>query len=259
MTTHRTPSEAAPAAQRYAGAPAVRSAWGERWRSFRWELRTIAGQHPQLSPLVVRRSGVPVGPETDVVIEGYPRCGNTFAVTAFLQAQPRPLNVAHHVHVPAQLLLAVRRDLPAIALIRVPEEAVLSFVVRLPHLSLRQALRSYLRFYEPLLPVRRRLVVASLKEVSSDFGAVIRRVNQLHGTSFGVFEPSEGNIQRVLESVDRSDRSAFGTGEAFERSRARPSPEREKMKDALRLEYGAATLSRVRGQAEDLYERFLGG
>jgi hypothetical protein len=259
MTTHRTHSGAAPAAQSHAAVPAPRSAWGERWRSLRWELRTIAGQYPQLSPLVVRRSGVPVGPETDVVIEGYPRCGNTFAVTAFLQAQPRPVNVAHHVHVPAQLLLAVRRDIPAIALIRSPEEAVLSFVVRLPHLSLRQALRSYLRFYEPLLPVRRRLVVAALQEVSTDFGGVIRRVNELHGTAFGVFEASEPNVQRVLEAVDRSDRSAFGTGEVFERSRARPSPDRERMKDALRLEYGAASLVRVRGQAEDLYERFLGG
>lgn len=228
-------------------------------RRLRWEARTVAGEHPSLCRLLVRRSGVPVGPGTEIVIEGFPRTGNTFAVTAFLQAQGRHVEVAHHVHAPAQLIEALRLGIPALALVREPEEAVLSFVVRLPHLSVRQVLRSYIRFYRPLRPYRHRLVVADLREVSSDFGAVIDRVNARFGTDFVPFEQGEANVRRAMDAVDASDRSAFGSGEALERSRARPTPSREARKDRLRADYHAAGLERWRNRAERLYEEMTAG
>ena len=46
------------------------------------------------------------------------------------------MQIAHHAHVPAQLLEAVRMGLPAVALVREPEECVLSLVVRAPSLGL---------------------------------------------------------------------------------------------------------------------------
>ncbi len=43
---------------------------------------------------------------TQLVIEGFPRSGNTFASKAFTLAQDRPVVVASHVHLPAQVKLA---------------------------------------------------------------------------------------------------------------------------------------------------------
>ncbi len=209
--------------------------------------------------MIVRRSGVPIGPDTDIVIEGFARTGNTFAVTAFLHAQPGEVRVAHHVHAPGPLIAAVHRGLPALALIREPEAAVLSFVIRLPHLSLRQALRSYSRFYGPLVPYRRRIVVADLREVTTDFGAVTRRVNRMFGTQFAEFVHSEPDVTRVLETIDESDRSSFGSGEQFERSRARPSAWRDGLKESLAVRYRAPELRSLRHRAEGLYESLTRG
>src|SRR5262245_65181203 len=82
----------------------------------RRRLRGWLGQHPALYlPLArgFRRaydgSRKTVGPETELVIEGFPRCGNSFAVAAFSLAQPRPVRIAHHLHAPAQVIAGTRR------------------------------------------------------------------------------------------------------------------------------------------------------
>jgi hypothetical protein len=222
----------------------------------RWELRSIAGTRPAISSVLIRRSGVRIGPATDIVIEGFPRCGNTFAVNAFLFDQP-DMRVAHHVHVPAQLIEAVRRGIPALSLTRDPEEAVLSLVIRLPHLSIRQALRAFVRFHEPLLAYRAGIVVADLSEVIEDFGAPIRRVNHRFGSSFAEFHPTEENVAQVLARVDESDRSAFPFQADFERSRARPSEWRERLKDELRGEYRRDDLARLRVRADGAYRTLV--
>ncbi|RMG27959.1 MAG: hypothetical protein D6732_19595, partial [Methanobacteriota archaeon] len=44
-----------------------------------------------------------IGARTEIVIEGYPRSANTFAVVAFRLAQNRPVKIAHHLHMEAQI------------------------------------------------------------------------------------------------------------------------------------------------------------
>jgi len=67
---------------------------------------------------------------TELVIEGFARSGNTFAVAAFSLAQPRPVRLAHHLHAPAQVLLAARMGIPCIVLVRDPVDAVASRLIR---------------------------------------------------------------------------------------------------------------------------------
>jgi hypothetical protein len=175
------------------------------WRVLQQQL---AG-HPSLYlPLAMARfkPELTVGPHTEIVIEGFPCSANTFAVEAFRLAQPRPARIAHHLHVSAQFIRAVRRDIPVLLLIREPEEAILSLVVRERFLSLRQATGEYVRYYQRALPLRDRLVVATFQEVTRNFGAVIREVNRRFGVSFGEFDHTEANVQLVFEVIDRQFR-----------------------------------------------------
>ena len=142
-----------------------------------------------------------IGPDTELVIDGYTRCASTFAVYALQLAQPEPVRLAHHLHAPAQLIAAARADVPALAVIREPRGAILSQLVREPDVALRDALIAYTRFYRRLLPSRHRMVVADFDEVTSDFGAVTRRVNDRFGTGFAEFEPTEQNTVRCFELI----------------------------------------------------------
>jgi hypothetical protein len=207
---------------------------------------------------LLRRSGEVVTGETEICIEGFPRSGNTYAVIAFQQAQPRTVSIAHHVHAPGSLIIAVRMGKPAVVLVREPEEAVLSMVIRYPHLSLRQALRGYRRFYEPLLPFRSQLVVGRFEEVVADLGGVIGRVNQRFGTAFQPFESTEQNVAGVLKELDRWDLNTFGEGEDLELGRARPTDRRERLKDQLRQRYAHPRLAGARARAERLHRAFAG-
>jgi hypothetical protein len=223
-----------------------------------WELRSIVGQHPVLCRRLIK-SGEQLSEETDIVIEGFPRTGNTFAVIAFQSAQPNTLSIAHHVHAPGPVLDAMRLGKPAIVLIREPEETILSFVIRFRGLTLGQGLRSYSRFYSPLLPHRSRFVTARFDDLVGDFGGVLRRVNEMFGTAFEEFEHTESNIARVQSEVDQWDRNTFGEGRRLEEGRARPSAVRTRMKDELRAAYLSRKLASLRARAEALYERFANG
>jgi hypothetical protein len=194
--------------------------------------------------------------ETEICIEGFPRSGNTFAVIAFQQAQPDVVSIAHHVHAPGSVIGAVRLRKPALVLIRDPEEAVLSMVIRYPQLSLRQALRGYRRFYAPLVRYGDRVVVGRFEDVIADLGALIREINRRFGTSFREFEPTEANVSRAMEELDRWDLNTFGESERLKLGRARPSDRREQVKMELRERYRHPRLAKSRAKAERLHESF---
>lgn len=221
-----------------------------------WELRTLVGRSPLLCRWLLHRSGEVATTETDICIEGFPRSGNTFAVIAFQQAQARTVSIAHHVHAPGSVIGAARLGKPALVLLREPEEAVISMVIRYPHLSLRQVLRGYRRFYDPLMPYRDRVVVGRFEEVIADLGGLIRQINGRFGTGFREFEPAEANVSSVMEELDRWDLNTFGEGERMELGRARPNDRREHAKKELRERYRHPRLARSRERAERLHESF---
>src|SRR5689334_19049404 len=67
---------------------------------------------------------------TEIVIEGFPRSANTFAVVAFRLAQQREIEIAHHLHAAAQIKHAINLKVPVIVLIREPSDAILSVAVK---------------------------------------------------------------------------------------------------------------------------------
>ncbi len=237
----------------------MRPASSDLARRVAFEFKTVVARHPAIAlPIARRRHGVPVDGRARIVIEGFPRTGTSFAVAAFEMAQPASVRIACHVHAPAQVLGGIRLGLPVLLVVREPEETVLSFVVRNPHLSLRQAFRGYVRFYAPLLPIRDRLVVASFDEVTTDLGAVIRRVNERFGTAFREFVHTTENVRACFAAID-SDYHRRVTGEEFARSVARPVEARERMKDELRAASRAPGLGPLRARAEDAYRLLAGG
>jgi hypothetical protein len=78
-----------------------------------------------------------VGAGTDVVIEGRPGCGNSFAREAMLLANPG-IRVASHVHSPAQVLEAIRLHKPVLVIVRDPLDAIVSEAARFEDVDIRR-------------------------------------------------------------------------------------------------------------------------
>jgi hypothetical protein len=222
-----------------------------------YEVKTIVAKYPSLAiPIARRRHGFPVDRQSDIVIEGFPRSGNTFAYTAFVMAQPRPVRAAGRVHAPAQLIAAARWRIPGIVLIRHPDDAIPSFLIRHPQTGVRQAMRGWLRFYAPLRAYLNRLVVATFDQVTRDLGHVIETVNDRFGTDFMPFHHTEENVRKVWETIDRDYRTRVGGGAEFDRIVARPSARREEQRRKARELYSAPDLEADRAKLRTVWERF---
>jgi hypothetical protein len=225
-----------------------------RNRSYSKFLPYLVGNYPTLFyPLNTLYKGKEtkraVRHDTEITIEGFPRSGNSFAVCAFKFGQQRPVAVAHHMHVPAQVIQSVRFDIPTCVLIRQPEEAIRSMVLKYPGIPLRFALLGYALFYETCMRYQGHFVAASFEQVVADFGAVIDRINARFATRFARFEHTPSNVERVFAFLDRKADKAVG-GRVYGSFRPHPAKERAKREIIL------AAYPRLFSRCLQIYRRF---
>ena len=137
-------------------------------------------------------------------------------------------SIAHHLHVPAQVVRAAQWQIPTLVLIRRPRDAVLSLVIRDP-ISVDQALRYYITFYETSEKYRDAYVLGLFEEVTEDFGQVMKRINERFGTTFSLFRHNEENVSKVSADMETYARKKYGET-LWERNVQRPAAVRERIK-----------------------------
>lgn len=194
----------------------------------------ISGRHENVHVLT---------PRTDLVIEGFPRSANSFAIAAFRHAQPGPVRIAHALHTPAHVIQAVRWQIPVLICLREPAAAILSYAVYSPHLVIEGLLKEYVNFHEAIRDYRAGFVAATFEQTTLDFGGVCRRLNRKYNRSFGVFEHTKENVDKCFERI---------TGEHH------PSGERDQLKAEIRAELQNPRLRAIRERAQQLYTEFRG-
>jgi N-acetylglucosaminyldiphosphoundecaprenol N-acetyl-beta-D-mannosaminyltransferase len=230
-------------------------------RQLSYATRAALSVHPSLYLPIARRRYAGeaenriVERDTELVIDGFQRSGNTFSVVAFETAQSGPVRTAHHLHAGAQIVAAVRFGVPTLVLIRDPADSVLSHMIREPGISARSALRNWIRFYEAVLPLKDRVVIGDFPDVVGDFGAVIERVNAKFGTDFTPFEHTDENVARCFALIEGRNRQQYGA--LAETKVPRPSSERAEIKADLAYEYHAASLAPLRARASAIYRTLV--
>jgi len=238
----------------------VASLWLEKW------LQIHAGGHPavyfSLYRMLRPRQDLSraVTPDKLVVIEGYPRSGNSFARRAFVMAQDETFDVtriAHHLHVPAQVIRAAKWRIPTLVLVRRPKDAVLSLAIRDP-ISVDQALRYYISFYETAEQYRESYVLGLFEDVTEDFGQVIKRLNDKFGTTFSLFRHNEESVNELFAGMETQARKKYGET-LWERKVQRPAATRERIKDEIEYESENPRRKKLIERAEAVYDRLREG
>lgn len=194
--------------------------------------------------------------DTQIVIEGYPRSGNTFAFTAFDLAQGETsVRVSHHLHTASIVMTAIRRKIPCLILLRNPEDAIISHIIYSQNLTIKQCLKSYIDFYQPLLQYRDRFVTAKFEDVISDFGKVTHEVNLKFGTDFAEFDHNQDNVDKCFNILENSWKD-LGLEKQKSVTNA-PSEKRKRYKEVLKRHYKADDLENLRDRAFELYRQYI--
>ena len=226
--------------------------------NLRHAIRTLIGQYPwlyfNLYGLKSKNKRLAVDASTDLVIEGFPRSANTFAVAAF-ESHDVAINMAHHLHVPAQIIRGVKLAKPCIVLIREPKAAVASMLIRHPELQAGQALATYVAFYEPLKSFKTDVVVATFEEVTENYAQVISKVNKKFETNFPSFEHSQTFTEKVFAYIENL-KEDLDEGIAEHRV-ARPSEERALLKANVMQQIEHATNQKILQEAQKLHDFFV--
>ena len=226
--------------------------------SMRWHLREIVASRPRLWNAVTRMRGASehmVTRDTDLVLEGYPRSGNSFAEAAIHLLRPG-LKIAHHRHVAPQLLLAVEWEVPAVLLVREPTSAAASAVFRAPELAtLPQALRAWLSFHTACLPAIDSLIVADFKTTTDNFELIVAELNRRF--NFGLPIPDKELSSLAYKEIERisSERKGISRLNYSSDMTEDEKQERRRKIEALRHDLETRHAGLV-SEARALYERF---
>ena len=197
-----------------------------------------------------------VDDRTDVVIESYQSCGNTFARKAMEHANPEA-RIASHSHSWANVARGLRLGKPVVVLLRPPLDAVASHAVRMRLDDLDRELRRYHRFFRRVSGVADQVVVAPFDVTVNRFGDVIAEVNARFSTRFRLFDHTDPRAKAaVFEEMDREALTSPAELDRMWRV-ARPNAERagatEEMKARLRSPAHRPALARC----EEVYDQLL--
>lgn len=212
-------------------------------------------EHPFFERRVVRKGD-------DLVIEGFPRSGNTFATRAFRIAQePAQLNIGNHFHASAQVRLAKKYNVPAMVVFREPVAATLSFVTFLQgQITPAQALKVYIDFHKPLVTRYDAFSPAPFDEVISDFGASIDRLNTGFGTQYNRYENSpeaDKNVSEVNEASHVERMKKLGREAVSDARSTMPSEAKRKLRAQYKAQFDAPEVQGLKQDAQGYFDQMM--
>lgn len=170
-------------------------------RDIPWIYCFIQYNRKKTHHLVVRK-------ETSLVIEGYPRCANSFVVRYFDYGQRKlgieNYQIAHHLHASAQIKRAAILKIPSILLVRNPIDSVTSLLLRSPELNVKYALKFYISFYKNCLPYLNEVVIGFFDEFTENMDSLISKTNQKFSTKYiTLTKEEEEEIKKVIIDVNK--------------------------------------------------------
>ena len=187
---------------------------GHGWLEARYKARRLLrtgknalGHDPVFLPILLRLT--PLGTSrqitdhTELVIEGFPRSGNTFTVFCLQDVAQNQLLLSSHVHHPSQLKLAVDRGVPTVLVVREPVAALSSYLTFGQHGRPADVFREYYLYHRELIPYADRVLILDFEEIISDMPAIIERINHRFSMVLPPFDQSPENVARLFEEIAR--------------------------------------------------------
>ena len=200
-----------------------------------FSIRTLLGNYPKLFfsiyGLKKKNRDLFIKKETELIISAYPRTANTFFIVALEHIQKKPISIAHHLHVPALPIRGVQKKIPVVVIVRKPEEAIASLVIRETHIQIKQAIKAYIDFHEPLLRCKNEILITDFYRVIEDFPSVISDINSKFDLKLDNYSTDNPIDNKVIFSKIEEINKRFNKNKLIESMVSRPSENRGQLKE----------------------------
>jgi len=138
---------------------------------------------------------------TEICIEGFPRCANTYSACAFKLVN-RDVKLGHHHHVPAQIFKSVSMGIPTVVVIRNPEDAVASLLVLKNSIKADIYVKAYIKFYNSIMSLLDKVIVADFSQTTGNFNQIIEAVNKKFNTNFNLIDNLENRKEEIYKILN---------------------------------------------------------
>ena len=147
--------------------------------------------------------------------------------TPFKNAE-KNINIAHHFHASAQIKISIKKNIPSLVLIRNPFDCIASCLVFEPNTKPQYFIEYYKQFYISLMDLRNYFVISDFDETITNFGAVMKKINEKFNMNFRIFDNSKENINKVFKEI--KDENLMSMTKDLRREIALPSEEKKHKK-----------------------------
>lgn len=174
---------------------------------------------------------------TKLLLDGYPRSGNTFAADLIKNVFEKD-TFASHFHAIAPIKIALSNDIPVVILLRAPEEAITSnylvkFAFRHKEVPdkidkklLNELMWNYIHYYEFVQKKRDKIKIIKFQTLINQPEKFIDIVNRL--VYNGEYKIKVSNIKDAINTYNKRATEAYGS--------PKPNADKEKIKSILKEE-----------------------
>lgn len=183
----------------------------------------------------------------DLLIDGFPRCANTFVLHLARTLYPT-LRVRSHLHCPTFAIASVKQGTPVVVVIRDPIDAVPSWVVH-HGCTLRDSLNHYIAYYTALVPYIDNINVITFNDATQN----IERAVYSLSIATGIQPPliNEAELCATVQMSVAEEQQAMAVAQA-----SYPHPARSRMTAPVRSELNNRRYAEQLARAKRLFAEF---
>ena len=187
--------------------------------------------------------------KTELLIEGYPRSGNTYCYAKYKLLNPS-LHIASHRHEFGHIHYALLKRIPVVVVARNPLDTVSSLVIR-EHVSVSFALNYYYYFHKRVFSFIDQIRVFSFETLINNEELTLFNINEINFRK--TTENEERKIKLMIYKMEQLD---SGRKQIRHTHLAFPNKKKEEkkkyVKDLIREKY-----PKLLKKSDDIYNKIL--
>ena len=149
---------------------------------------------------VDKQKEILINNDTEYLIEGFPRSGNSFLLF-YLKQLSKGVSIASHTHHPAHVIKAINEKKKIIIVIRNPIDAIISMYLFFnKKIKFNLLIDEYIKFYKSIQKYKKKFIIIEFKKIISNPKKVINIINSKNNSiKFKYKHPNKKEIFKKLK------------------------------------------------------------